>query len=64
MSLFHVQKTPQVEFPVSKYPTDAASIAQRDTNCVRERYLIKRFQLTRHVAALLAERAFHVDARQ
>ena len=58
------QKIPQFEFPASKFPTDAASVALRDATSARERYLIKRFQLTRHVAALLAERAFHVDARQ
>jgi hypothetical protein len=56
----HVQKPPQVEFPAAKFPTDIANVALRDARCAcaRERYLVKRFQLTQHVAALLAERAF------
>ena len=57
-----VQKTPQVEFPVSKLPTDIA-VALRDAKCARERYLARRFQLTRHVAALLAECAFENGRR-
>jgi hypothetical protein len=53
-----VQKSPQVEFPASQFPIDIANVALRDASCARERYLAKRFQLTRNVAALLAERAF------
>ena len=60
----HVQKPPQVEFPAAKFPTDIANVALRDPKCARERYLARRFQLTRHVAALLAERAFQVDERR
>ena len=51
-------------FPASQFPTDIANVALRDADDARERYLAKRFQLTRHFAALLAERAFHVEARQ
>ena len=58
-----VQTTPQVEFPAPKFPPDIASIALRDAKCARERYLSKRFQLTRHVAALLAECAFESGRR-
>jgi hypothetical protein len=58
------QKIPQVEYPASKFPTDIANVASRDARCARERYLAKRFRLTRHVAALLAERAFHVEERR
>jgi len=58
------QKTPQVEFQAPKFPTDTANVASRDARSAREHYLAKRFQLTRHVAALLAERAFHVEERR
>jgi hypothetical protein len=36
----------------------------RDASCERERFLARRFRLTRPVAALLAERAFHVEERR
>ena len=52
------QKTPQVEFPASKFPTDTASVALRDANRARERFLAKRFHLSPHVAAAVAAVAF------
>ena len=58
-----IQKAPRL-FPASQFPTDIANVALRDADDARERYLAKRFQLTRHFAALLAERAFHVEARR
>jgi hypothetical protein len=59
-----VPKTPQLELPASKFPTDTAGVGAHDATRARERYLVRRFQLTRHVAALLAERAFHVEAQR
>jgi len=56
--LIKVQKTPQVEFPASKFPTDTANVASRDAKCARERYLAKRFRLAPHLGALVAELAF------
>ena len=56
-----VQKAPV--FPASQFPTDIANVALRDADDARERYLAKRFQLTRHFAAL-RQRAFHVEARR
>jgi hypothetical protein len=58
MPINNVQKTPQAEFPASKYPIDIVNAASRDPKCARENYLVKRFQLTRQRAALLAEFAF------
>jgi hypothetical protein len=56
-----VQKTAQFEFPTTNFPIDIATVPLRDA---RERYLVRRFRLSPHFAALLAERAFHVDARR
>jgi hypothetical protein len=53
-----ILKTPQVEFPVSKFPTDIANVASRDARCARERYLARRFSLSPHVAAAVAAVAF------
>ncbi len=59
-----IHEKSQVEFPVSKFPIDVANAALRDAKSVRERYILRRFQMSRHVAALVAERAFHVEARR
>jgi len=56
--LIQVKKPLQVEFPI-----EIANAALRDARCARERYLVRRFRLTRHVAALLAERAFENGRR-
>ena len=53
-----VQKTPQVEFPVSKFPIDIADTACRDAKCAREGFLARRFRLDPTIAALIAELAF------
>jgi hypothetical protein len=54
-----VQKSPQVEFPVSKFPIDIATAALRDARWARERYLARRFGLSATAARIVAVHAFH-----
>ena len=61
--LIQVQKTPQLEFPASQFPVDIANAPLGSSRSARERYLVRRFRLTRHVAALLAECAFENGRR-
>jgi hypothetical protein len=56
--LIQVQKTPQVEFPVSKFPIDIINVPLRNARSARELYLSKRFQLSPEHAAAVASIAF------
>jgi hypothetical protein len=53
-----VRTAPKVEFPASKFPTDIANVAACDAVCSRERYLVRRFALSPHLAAAVASIAF------
>jgi hypothetical protein len=58
MSIIQVPKSPQVEFPTSKYPIDIANVPLGSSRSARERYLARRFALPAAVAAVVALHAF------
>jgi hypothetical protein len=60
--MIQVRKTPQSDFPVSKFPIDVGNVPLRDARRARERYLSRRFQLSSEHAAAVAFIAFG-DAR-
>jgi hypothetical protein len=53
-----LQKSPQFEFPNSKFPIDIINVPLRNARSARERYLSKRFQLSPEHAAAVASIAF------
>jgi hypothetical protein len=58
-----VQKSPQFEFPNSRFPIDIVNIPLRDARSARAHYLSKRFQLSPEHAAAVATIVFG-EARQ